>query len=216
MNKPKPEFKLMLAYFSSIQNSPDLSSLIIIKKRLSLGNGSHFTPALPGIWASSCLVSHPLIDEIMILSSSAHRVLQVWPIRLILQLHESAHTSFLKLFKYLCGDGLQENDVKITLWLSHPYRKEISHFTPPQRSKENIFLSWQAVIYRPCLLQTASTFGVCSSRKFWSCRDLVFAVALWAEVSQAEGEGWLLFAVHLQCFERSCWAWPSCDSTEVP
>lgn len=49
MNKPKPEFKLMLAYFSSMQNSPDLSSLIIIKKRLSLGNGSYFTPALPGI-----------------------------------------------------------------------------------------------------------------------------------------------------------------------
>lgn len=68
----------------------------------------------------------------------------------------------------MCVDGLQENDVKITLWLSHPYRNKISHFTPPQRSKENIFLSWQAVIYRPCLLHTAPTFGVCSPGSFWA------------------------------------------------
>lgn len=77
MSKPKTEFKLMYAYFSSIQNSTDLSSLIIVKKRLSLGNGSYFTLPLPGILDSFCNLSHLLIDEIMILYSSAHSVLEV-------------------------------------------------------------------------------------------------------------------------------------------
>lgn len=77
MSKPKPESKLMHAYFSSIQNSTDLSSLIIVKKRLSLGNGSYFTLPLPRILDSFCNLSHLLIDERMILYSSAHSVLEV-------------------------------------------------------------------------------------------------------------------------------------------
>lgn len=77
MSKPKPESKLMHAYFSSIQNSTDLSSLIIVKKRLSLGDGSYFTPPLPVILDHFCNLSHLLIDEMMILCSSAHSVLEV-------------------------------------------------------------------------------------------------------------------------------------------
>lgn len=77
MSKPQPEFKLMHAYFSSIQNRTDLSSLITIKKRLSLGNGSYFTLPLPGILDGFCNLSHLLIDEIMILCSSAQSVLEV-------------------------------------------------------------------------------------------------------------------------------------------
>jgi len=77
MSKLKPASKLMHAYFSSLQNRADLSSLIIVKKRLSLGNSSYFTLPLPGILDSFCNLSYLLIDEIMILYSSAHSVLEV-------------------------------------------------------------------------------------------------------------------------------------------
>lgn len=77
MSKPKPESKLMHEYFSFIQNRTDPSSLIIVKKRLSPGNSSYFMLPLPGILDSFCNLSHLLIDEIMILYSSAHSVLEV-------------------------------------------------------------------------------------------------------------------------------------------
>lgn len=95
-------------------------------------------------------------------------------------------------------DGLQEDDVKIALWLNPPYIKEISFIILLllREAMTTFCPRWLAMVYRPRLLQTVYAFWVCPSWHFLNCKDLFSQQQLIPRFVSLEGNGgWCLRSV---------------------